>query len=334
MSLAVELEGVSKIYRVKERRGLWRSRERTITALRDVDLAVRQGELFGLLGPNGAGKTTLLKCITTLLIPTAGTLRVNGFLVGREDDRVRASIGCLLNGERGLYRQLTGRENLAYFGALYHLTAAQIRRRLDELAELLDLAPLLDRTVETYSTGQRMRLAFAKALINRAPLLILDEPTNALDVPSARELRRLIKAIHSAGETTILYTSHQMAEVEELCQRVAIVDRGRVIAEGTIEMLKADLDQSRVIKIEGTIPTGALAAARRLPEVQEIGVTAETGLTRLSVVTTDPRRALPQLIQTLLAYGASLEHVAPATVTLEDVFLAKTGRTLAEDTRA
>ncbi|MFQ5612279.1 MAG: ABC transporter ATP-binding protein [Anaerolineae bacterium] len=332
MPPAIEISGLTKIYQVKERRGLWRSRKREIVALDRVALTVRRGELFGLLGPNGAGKTTLIKCLTTLLIPTAGTVRVNGFVVGQEDDRVRASIGCLLNGERELYWKLTGRENLAYFGALYYLPPAQIERRIAELTELLGLEPLLDRPVETFSSGQKMKLAFAKALVNRAPLLVLDEPANALDVPSARELRRIIKNIHAEGRTTILYTSHQMAEVEELCRRVAIVDRGQVIAEGTVDGLKAGLDRSRVIKIEGAIPAGALAAARELAGVVEIGVAESDGLTRLSVVTAQPRRTLPPLIQTLLNHNASLEYVAPATVTLEDVFLAKTGRTLAEDT--
>src|SRR3990172_8103040 len=176
----VQIQGLSKEYFPRERRGLCRSEVRRVEALRQVSLEISQGEIFGLLGPNGAGKTTLIKCLTTLLIPSSGDAWIHGFHIVKQENQVRAAVGCMLMGERGLYWKLTGRENLEYFGALYHLFPRERKNRSAEIIKLLDLGDIADRTVETYSSGQKMKLAFGKALINDAPLLVLDEPTNTL----------------------------------------------------------------------------------------------------------------------------------------------------------
>lgn len=332
MTPIIAITDLAKTYMVKERTGLFKSRTREIHALKGVNLNIQPGELFGLLGPNGAGKTTLIKCLTTLLIPSRGKILVNGFEVGRQDAQVRASLGCLLGGERSIYWKLTGRENLAYFAALYNLTPDQTKTQIDKLAGLLNLAPLLDRPAETYSSGQKMALVFARALINNARILILDEPTTALDVPSAQTLRRTIKNLNNEGYTIIL-TSHLMAEIEGLCRRVAIVDHGTIIAEGTITSLKQELGQDQIIKIEGVIPPTALEAVRQQPGVLNMAVSQSNHLTQLTIFVKDIRQTLPVLMQTLLSHQAILEHISPATVTLEDVFMAKTGRALDEDTR-
>lgn len=327
MPAIITITNLVKTYTVKERSGFFKSRVREIHALKNINLTIEPGELFGLLGPNGAGKTTLIKCLTTLLIPTAGRIVVDGFEVGRDDAKVRASLGCLLGGERSLYGKLTGRENLAYFGALYHLPPATIRAKIEKASRLLSLNGLLDRPVETYSSGQKMALAFARALMNQANILILDEPTNALDVPSAQAMRRIIKTLNQEGYTVIL-TSHHMAEVEELCPRVAIVDRGQIIAEGQVEALKQSLGQSQVIKIEGVIPAAAVEAVRQQTGVRQVGATQVGHLTQLTVLVDDLRQILPGLVQNLLSHQSILEHISPTTVTLEDVFMAKTGRAL------
>jgi ABC-2 type transport system ATP-binding protein len=332
MEPVITIRNLSKVYVSKERSGLFGSRQRTVEALRDINLDIWPGEMFGLLGPNGAGKTTLIKCLTTLLLPTRGTAWINGFEIGRDENQVRASVGCMLMGERGLYWKLTGRENLDFFGSLYHIPPNVRRRRADELVEQLNLGEFVDRTVETYSSGQRMKLAFAKTLINDAPILVLDEPTNTLDVPSARELRKVVKQLNQQGHT-VIYTTHQMAEAEELCDRVAIIDRGQIIALGTVDELKATIDQTGVIKVAGAIPPGARQAVRSLDGVQEVAISSKNGLTQLIVVSPQPRRLLPDLIRVLFDQGAVIEDISPAQVTLEDVFVAKTGRTLAEDTR-
>jgi ABC-2 type transport system ATP-binding protein len=330
----VRIRDLRKTYVSKERRGLFRSQQRNIEALKGVNLEILPGEIFGLLGPNGAGKTTLIKCLTTLLIPTSGSIQVNGYDAARNEDSVRASIGCMLMGERGLYWKLTGRENLDYFGALYHLPPDARRRRAQDLIKQLNLGDIADRAVETYSSGQKMKLAFARSLVNSAPLLVLDEPTNTLDVPSARELRGIVRDLNRQGHT-VLYTTHQMVEAEELCQRVAIIDRGQVIALGTVSELKASLQREGVIRVGGVIPPGAFAKVKSLEHVAEAALTTADGRqAELRVVTRQPRLLLPEMIRALYDNGAVIEDVSPSQVTLEDVFVALTGRTLAEDTRA
>ncbi len=330
MSAIITITDLAKTYYVKERIGFLKNRVREIQALKSIDLSIEQGELFGLLGPNGAGKTTLIKCLATLLIPSHGKIMINNFEIGRQDTQIRASLGCLLGGERSIYWKLTGRENLEYFAALYHLSPAKTKTQIKRLTRLLNLSPLLDRPVETYSSGQKMTLVFARTLINDAPILILDEPTNALDVPSAQTMRRIIKTLSNEGYTIIL-TSHQMTEIEELCQRVAIVDRGTIIAEGTIQNLKQSLGQNQIIKIEGIIPPLALEAIENQPDVLSVASTQSNNLTQLTIFVEDIRQTLPTLMQNLLNHQALLEHISPATTTLEDVFMAKTGRTLSQD---
>src|SRR5881409_605469 len=222
----IKADKLSKTFISKERKKGQRKRKKEVIALKSVDLEVFDGEVFGLLGPNGAGKTTLIKILTTLLIPTSGTAWVNGYNISKEEDEVRASIGCMLMGDRGLYWKLTGRENLDYFGALYHVPKADRTKQIESLTDLLKLGDFIDRTVETYSSGQRMIVAFAKSLVNDAPIMFLDEPTVTMDVPTARELRKIVRDQNDAGKT-ILYTTHLMHEAEELCDRVAIIDHGR-----------------------------------------------------------------------------------------------------------
>jgi ABC-2 type transport system ATP-binding protein len=328
----VSIRDLHKTYYSKERTGVFGGQKRAVEALQGVSLNIYPGEIFGLLGPNGAGKTTLIKCLTTLLLPTSGTIQVNGYNVIRNEDWVRASVGCMLMGERGLYWKLTGRENLDFFGSLYHIPPKVRQPRVKEVIDLLALDDIIDRTIETYSSGQRMKLAFAKALINQAPLLVLDEPTNTLDVPSARELRTIVRDLNRQGHT-VIYTTHQMIEAEELCDRVAIIDQGQVIALGTIDELKASLRKDGVIRVAGVIPKPAYEAVRGLEQVGEAALTTSDGLAELRVVTPHPRRLLPELIRTLYNNQAVIEDIAPAQVTLEDVFVALTGRTLDEDTR-
>ena len=328
----VRIENLSKTYLTRQRKGLFKSEENTIEALKGVSFEIEPGEIFGLLGPNGAGKTTLIKCLTTLLLPTSGEAWVNGYRLTRDDNAIRATVGCMLMGDRGLYWKLTGRENLVFFGALYHLNPTARRRRADEIVERLDLGEIADRTVETYSSGQKMKLAFAKALINDAPLLILDEPTNTLDLPSARELRAVVRELNGAGKT-VIYTTHIMAEAETMCERVAIIDRGEVLALGAVPELKASLGREEVTRIEGVISAKAAKAIEDLPGVSRAALAAVNGHTQLTVVAPDQRALLPRLIETLTAHQAVVQKIIPEEVTLEDVFIARTGRTLADDTR-
>jgi ABC-2 type transport system ATP-binding protein len=328
----VLVEKLSKTYSARQRKGLFRSEKHQVDALKEVSLKVHPGEIFGLLGPNGAGKTTLIKILTTLLLPTAGQAWVNGYHIQEEENQIRATVGCMLMGERGLYWKLTGRENLVYFGALYHLPPKERIQRSQEIIDMLNLNELADRTVETYSSGQKMKLAFGKALINDAPLLILDEPTNTLDVPSASELRAIVRSLNAQGKT-VIYTTHIMAEAETLCDRVAIIDYGELLAMGTVAELKESLKRDQIIHIEGIIPEAAASAVRQLRSVHRATRATLNGGNRLVVVGDKEPDMLPTLITALTDGGAHIQKIAPEETTLEDVFIAKTGRTLAEDTR-
>lgn len=332
-SEAIRIEGLTKLYVSREKKSLLKKgKRREVHALRGIDLEVKKGEIFGLLGPNGAGKTTMIKILTTLLLPTSGNAWVNGYDVVKDDRKVRESIGCMLMGERGLYWKLTGRENLEYFGALYYVPKKQRRERIEYLIELLELRDFIDRTVETYSSGQKMITAFAKALIHDAPLLFLDEPTTAMDVHAARKLRNVVKDLNKQGKT-IIYTTHLMHEADELCDRIAIIDKGKIKAIGTPAELKASVRSEDAIRIEGVIPEASVSAVRELDAVEKVAVEEKAGRQHLRALTENGRSALPLIIDALLKNGATLEYISPEEPTLEDVFIKLTGRTLNEDTR-
>jgi ABC-2 type transport system ATP-binding protein len=331
MQSIIHVENLSKTYTSKERTKIFTSKKRTVEALKNITLDINNGEIFGLLGPNGAGKTTLIKCLTTLLLPSEGTAIINGYDLLHDDKMIRTSIGCMLMGERGLYWKLTGRENLHFFGSLYYIPHDKRQQKIEELISLLNLSEYIDRTVETYSSGQKMKLAFAKSLINEAPILVLDEPTVTMDVHSARELRQIVKDLNKKGHT-IVYTTHVMQEAEELCERVAIIDKGEVIALGSPDELKAQLKQESVIKIEGIIKEKALQHIRKLPTVKKAVVTNSNGLSTLVVVSEDSRGVLPHMIKILFDTNSIIEYISPEEATLEDVFISMTGRALSEDT--
>ncbi len=328
----VIVDKVSKTYTVRKRKGIFRSEKDFVQALKNVSLEVEEGEIFGLLGPNGAGKTTLIKILTTLILPSSGSVWVNGYEVSKHENEVRASVGCMLMGERGLYWKLTGRENLEYFGALYHLAPPLRKKKTTEILDWIKLEDIADRTVETYSSGQKMKLAFGKSLINDAPLLVLDEPTNTLDLPSASELRAIVRQLNDQGKT-VIYTTHIMAEAEMLCDRVAIIDRGELLALGTVDELKTSLGWAKIIHVEGAIPARAVQAVRKMRKVRQASRANKNGATELTVVSEEGSEILPELIRVLIQNGANIQKLSPEEPNLEDVFMAKTGRSLADDTQ-
>jgi sodium transport system ATP-binding protein len=206
-------------------------------AVNDVNIEVRSGEIFGFLGPNGAGKTTTLRIVTTLMQPDGGAARVGGVDVCSAPAAVRAKLG-VLSDARGLYGRLTARENVAYYAELHRVPAADYARRLASLADLLDMNELLDRPTQGFSTGERMKVALARALIHDPSHLVLDEPTNGLDVMSTRALRRLLLALRGEGKC-IVFSTHIMQEVEAICDEIVVVARGRSVAHGTAAALRA-----------------------------------------------------------------------------------------------
>jgi ABC-2 type transport system ATP-binding protein len=223
-------------------------KKREVIALHDLSFTVQPGIVFGLLGPNGAGKTTTIRILTTLLTPTAGRAEVLGFDVVSEASKIRRRIGLILGGERGLYGRLTGIENLKYMAALNHLDRGTARRRVKEVIEIVGLDSASDRRVEQYSRGMRQRLHIARGLLTDPELLFMDEPTIGLDPMGARELRQLIPELVRHGKT-ILLTTHYMSEADELCNRIAIINKGRIVASGTPSEIKKGFSKINILEL-------------------------------------------------------------------------------------
>ena len=215
-----------------------RGKDKTpVVAVDDVGFTARDGEITGLLGPNGAGKTTTLRMLYTLMSPERGRVLVDGIDVAGDPERVRRSLGVLPDA-RGVYKRLTARENITYFGELHGLSAATIAERTARLSAALQMDDFLDRATEGFSQGQRTKTAIARALIHDPRNVILDEPTNGLDVMTTRAMRGFLRQLREAGRC-VIFSSHIMQEVAALCDRIVIVSRGRVSAEGTPEELRA-----------------------------------------------------------------------------------------------
>ena len=320
---AVEVSGLRKSYKTAGK---------TVTAVDGIDLTVADGEVFGLLGPNGAGKTTTLRILTTLLPADAGSASVAGADVRRDPALVRRRIGYVgqLGGADG---SATGRENLLLAGRLYGLSAAAARRRCAELAEILDLGPLIGRAVRTYSGGQRRRLEVALGIMHRPRVLFLDEPTTGLDPQNRANLWGQLGQLRETG-TTIIVTTHYLDEADQWSDRVAIVDHGRVIALGRPDELKRRYSSDTISVTPDVAGDDLPALARELAAATAAavdgaavdGVAVENGAVRLTV--TDTTQAMAAAFGVLAARGVSARAVSVARPSLDDVFLRETGRSL------
>jgi ABC-2 type transport system ATP-binding protein len=268
MSAAISIQNVSKTYPVPlaGARKFFRMKARApVEALNGVSLEVREGEVFGLIGRNGAGKTTLAKIIATLVQPTEGSVTVRGFDSVREEARVRAQVGLASAEERSFYWRLTVEQNLVFFSRLYGLSAREGSRRMEELLELFELTSLRRRRFGELSTGNKQRMAVARAMLNSPPVLLLDEPTRSLDPLAASRMRELIGSLaRGARPVTILLTSHNLTEVEELCERVAVISRGRIRAvDEPRELRAAHRNRERVsLTLRGVKAEGAAEILR------------------------------------------------------------------------
>jgi ABC-2 type transport system ATP-binding protein len=310
----------------------FKSRKRTVEAVRGVDLTVAEGEIAGFLGPNGAGKTTTLRMLTTLLEPTAGSATVAGADLRRDPVGVRRRIGYV---PQAIGQTMGGTDPACLVGeelldqaALYHSGKAEAARRAEQLTEQLDLAGLDNRLVKTLSGGQRRRLEIALGLVHEPPLVFLDEPTTGLDPQSRSNLWDHIRRLRSDLGTTVFLTTHYLEEADALCDRVFIIDHGVIVAEGTPDELKRRVSGDVVtLQVNGAGGT-ARELLERQPIVQDVTV-SDDGALRLSVF--DGAEALPALLRVLDDAGVTMHSINLSRPTLDDVFLTMTGRSLRDD---
>jgi daunorubicin resistance ABC transporter ATP-binding subunit len=298
-------------------------------AVQGVTFQVRRGEFFGFLGPNGAGKSTTIKMLITLLDKTSGEARVLDRDIERDAAAIRRRIGYSAQ-EVGLDDDLTGRENLLLQGRLYHLPAAELKQRIEELLKLMDLSADADRPAGAYSGGMRKRLDLATGLIHRPELLFLDEPTTGLDPQNRAGLWKHLERLNKDEGLTIFLTTHYMEEADRLCDRLAIIDHGRIIAEGSPATLKAQLGGDVValtFKDEATTKERAATLLRGLPFVRDV-TAGEDGI---NVIVEDGGAAVPELLRVLGAAGLNVTRLSLTSPTLDDVFLKHTGHSIRQE---
>jgi ABC-2 type transport system ATP-binding protein len=301
-------------------RGL-RKRYGTIEAVRDVSFTIHEGETYGLLGPNGAGKTTTISMICGLLERDAGEITLDGAPVDMGAVAAKAGIGFVPQ-DLAIYPDLSARENLEFFGRLYGLSGARLRERTAEVLDLIGLGERAKDRTSTFSGGMQRRLNIGIGLLHQPRLLLLDEPTVGVDPQSRNAILESIAALGRKG-MAILYTTHYMEEAERLCDRIVIVDHGKVVASDTLSGIERLLPATQVLEIE-VDGLADLVALRALPGID--GVTQEGGLLRAGVA--DLGRSAPALLAALAASGRRVSRVASARPGLEDVFLSLTGRQL------
>ena len=304
----------------KTHTGTFRRRSKEVEAVRAVSFTIEPGELFGLLGPNGAGKTTTIKMLITLLIPTAGSARVLGLDVVKDAREVRKRIGYVFGGERGVYERLSGYDNLRYFAELYGVPPKLQKPRIEELLELVGLKGREHERAEGYSRGMKQRLHVARGLLHDPEVLFLDEPTIGLDPIGARELRSTIASLTAAGKT-ILLTTHYMFEADALCDRIAVISKGKIVAEGTPDDLKRGVGQGSVLEVEVYgVDEETIERVRRLGGVLAVSV-EEREQAQVLVVQTQPEVELTSAILGNLN-GGQVGRVSQREPTLEDAYVA------------
>jgi ABC-2 type transport system ATP-binding protein len=315
--MSIQIHNLSRIYATTT--GIFKKTKKEIQALNQINLEVQPGELFGLLGPNGAGKTTLTRILATALLPTAGEAKVLGLDVVKEAKQIRPRIGIVFGGDRGLYWRLSGYDNLDYFATLYNLPAAISRKRIPEMLEMVGLADRADERVEGYSRGMKQRLHIARSLLHDPELLFLDEPTIGLDPVAAREQRKVIHDLKRAGKTIFL-TSHYMFEVDELCDRVAILRQGSILVSDTPASLKKLVTDLEVTELECLgVPPECVAQIRDHHLVISVNVVTDGQCQTLQV----QAPAGADLVQDLLAIlnGIQVRKINNRQPTLEDAYV-------------
>lgn len=297
-------------------------------AVDDISFSVKKGEIFGLLGPNGAGKSTTIRMLCTLSRPTEGSASVAGYDIIKDEGKVREHIG-LVSEKMIMYNQLTARENLKLFGKLYNLENDALHKRIDELLNFVHMRKWADTRISTFSTGMKQRINFIRALVNQPEILFLDEPTLGLDPQSTSEIRELIRKINNENKTTIILTTHMMAEADMLCDRIGIIDHGKIVAMDTSENLKKVVSgvDTTAFEIEiSNLNSDMISSLKSLDSVKSLVQQTPTHIKILSIGTD----AFDKIIDDLRRKKAKIRKIKNLEPTLEDVFLQLTGREVRE----
>lgn len=318
----IETKGLQKTFKSHQGKG---GKTQLVEAVKGIDLSVQEGEIFGFLGPNGAGKSTTLRMLTTLIQPTAGQARVVGHDLLRESSQVRKRIGYVSQAG-GADETATGRENLILQGRLYGLSRDAARKRTDELLISLELASFADRLVKTYSGGQRRRLDLALGMVNSPRLLFLDEPTSGLDPQSRAHLWEEVRKLRALG-TTIFLTTHYLEEADVLADRLAIMDDGCIVAEGTPDELK-QLIAGDVVTLGLETQNGHYPKIQNLLQGQTFVREMHKGDDEVQLYVERGEENLAEIIRLVDGAGLRINKVAMTRPSLDDVFLRKTGRSL------
>ena len=313
----IELQDITKSFIHRSWRSLlFLGKPKTVDALKGVSLKAYPGEIFGLLGPNGAGKTTLIKVLATLILPDSGSGSIGGYDLFRQSHQVRRLIGLVNTGERSFYWRLTGRQNLGFFAALYNLTGPDGRKRVKELLTLVGLQDMADMLFMKYSSGQKQRLAIARALLAAPEVLLMDEPTNSLDPLAASELRTFVKEelVAQYGKT-ILWCTHNLKEAEEMCSRFSIIHKGKVIASGSLENIKSLIaaESSYRIKVK-SLPPGLL----RQMNVPPVCISDKDGYTEFEIK--EKEENIASLLDHLIEQNVKIYSCTQVERDLEETF--------------
>lgn len=328
MSYAIRTEKLGRIYKI---RGGKKSEPRQLIALHDVDLEICQGELFGLLGPNGAGKTTLIKILTTLLAPTSGSGWVADFDLAKNPREIRKRINMVSGGETSGYGLLTVRENLWMFAQFYGIPTDLANQRIRELLRKVQLEDRINTKSSDLSTGLRQKMNIVRGFMTDPQILFLDEPTLGLDVGASREVRRFVRGwVDENPQRTLLLTTHYMVEADELCDRVAIINQGRVLACDTPANLKRRLQQDVIFRLEVSPLNGAsVQEFEVLPGVRKVTHSAKDGYALLEFILRADS-ALSEVVSALTVRQLSILNLTKREPTLEDVFVDLVGRSMEE----
>lgn len=299
--------------------GVFKKKKKITRAVDKLSFEVNKGEIFGLLGPNGAGKTTTIKILTTLLAPTAGEVYMFGYKPFGQEKEIRPLINFIYGGERNLYWRITARENLMYFSDLYKIDKYTRNKRVPELLELVGLSDRADERVENYSKGMKQRLQIARGLVNDPEVLFLDEPTIGLDPVGARDLRQIIKTLKSRGKTIVL-TTHYMFEADELCDRIGIVNKGKLIKLDTPENLKSGINKGSIILIQVIqYDLKDIEYLKFNPHIQNVYVEEVDNNFIIKITTESPWKIFSDITSYLNKNG--ILNITTKDVTLEDVYI-------------